>query len=397
MRLWLEDYLNRDTLRLVLLGMAATGMGIGLGRFAYAALVPGMIEAGWFSERTVGLMGAVNLLGYLLGALTASALAKRYPVHRIIQCSALGIVLSFLLCILPQLSGWFYLWRFVAGMTGALLMVLGPASVMRLLPENVRKVASTCVFAGIGVGILLSATLVPLLVSHSNSYGWAALGVTALLVFAYMFRWPVVSFSHGQHARTLNPADKRALMMAGMGVVVVAYALDAAAFVPHTVFWVDYLQRHLGWSTAAGGFQWALFGIGAIVGPFMVALLSARFGVSRTLLVALVLKSLAIMMPTFLHAPIYISLSSFAVGALIPGVVALTSGRLAELVGLEHHAWAWGLATAIFALSQAFAGFGFAALYTGSLGAGSVFVLAGALAMLGVLCLLLVRQRRLQV
>ncbi|WP_409522440.1 YbfB/YjiJ family MFS transporter [Nitrincola sp. MINF-07-Sa-05] len=397
MRRRLEVYLNRETVHLVLLGMAATGMGIGLGRFAYAALVPGMIEAGWFSERTVGLMGAVNLLGYLLGAVTASSFARRYPVHRIIQCSALGIVLSFLLCILPQPSGWFYLWRFIAGMTGALLMVLGPASVMRLLPEAVRKVASTCVFAGIGVGILLSATLVPMLVKHSNSFGWAALGIAGLLVFAYMFRWPAVSFSNGQHARALDRADKRALLMAGVGVVIVAYALDAAAFVPHTVFWVDYLQRHLGWSSAAGGFQWALFGIGAILGPFLVAMLSARFEVSHTLLIALLLKSLAIMMPTFLHAPIFISLSSLAVGALIPGVVALTSGRLAELVGLEHHAWAWGLATATFALSQAFAGFGFAALYSGSFSAGSVFVLAGSLAMIGVFCLLLIKQHRVQV
>jgi len=62
------------------------------------------------------------------------------------------------------------------------------------------------------------------------------------------------------------------------------------------------------------------------------------------------------------------SLSSLIVGALVPGVVALTSGRIAELVGMNAYKPYWGRATALFALGQAAAGYAMAGYYaiTGS-------------------------------
>ena len=39
--------------RLVLMAGSATLVGIGLGRFAYAALLPGVIAAGWLNQALV--------------------------------------------------------------------------------------------------------------------------------------------------------------------------------------------------------------------------------------------------------------------------------------------------------------------------------------------------------
>ena len=48
---------------------------------------------------------------------------------------------------------------------------------------------------------------------------------------------------------------------------------------------------------------------------------------------------------------------------MVPGVVALTSGRIAELVGTAEHKRYWGIATAVFAAAQAFSGYVMSGLY----------------------------------
>ena len=65
----------------------------------------------------------------------------------------------------------------------------------------------------------------------------------------------------------------------------------------------------------------------------MVGALAQRVGWQGGLMIAFTAKAAAVMLPVFSLALLSQSVSSFMVGAMIPGIVALTSGRLAELVG----------------------------------------------------------------
>ena len=56
--------IQRSELPLFLTGFLATLSGVGLARFAYTALMPQMVLAGWFSGEQVAYLGAANLLGY---------------------------------------------------------------------------------------------------------------------------------------------------------------------------------------------------------------------------------------------------------------------------------------------------------------------------------------------
>ena len=58
-------------------GTAATCTGIGLARFAYVPLFPAMVAAGWVDGAEAGLLGALNLTGYLIGVGFVRALARR--------------------------------------------------------------------------------------------------------------------------------------------------------------------------------------------------------------------------------------------------------------------------------------------------------------------------------
>ncbi len=120
-------------------------------------------------------------------------------------------------------------------------------------------------------------------------------------------------------------------------LVIGAYALDAVGFVPHTVFWVDYLSRENPLGQHAASLQWGLFGVGAICGPLIASAMARWLGWQHGLALAFLAKATAVMLPLLSLAFLSRSISSFVVGAMTPCIVALTSGHLGELVGPFAH------------------------------------------------------------
>ena len=153
-----------------------------------------------------------------------------------------------------------------------------------------------------------------------------------------------------------------------MILVFAAYGSDAFGFVPHTVFWVDYLARELHMGAGYASTQWAFFGLGAVAGPLCASLCATRWGWWRTTTGAYALKAVAIGLPLLWVGFAGHAVSGFIVGALSPGMAAITSGYLMQLIGPARHKRMWGYATAAFALLQATAGYLMAFIYaqTGS-------------------------------
>ena len=67
----------------IVLGLAmGPAVGLGLGRFAYALLLPSMrLDLGW-SYAAGGAMNTANAVGYLIGALAAAPIAARFGDKR---------------------------------------------------------------------------------------------------------------------------------------------------------------------------------------------------------------------------------------------------------------------------------------------------------------------------
>jgi len=66
------------SVRLILTLSLAAMVGIGIGRFAYALVLPDMRDSLHWSYSAAGFMNTVNAAGYLAGALIASRLIRRY-------------------------------------------------------------------------------------------------------------------------------------------------------------------------------------------------------------------------------------------------------------------------------------------------------------------------------
>ena len=391
--------LTTHDLPALMTGIMATLAAIGIARFAYTPLLPAIIQEGWFTASQGAYLGAANLLGYFIGALAAHSLSERFSPRMVMAASFAGIALSFVLCAGAGGFLWFFFWRLVSGIAGAILMVVGPSLALAATPPERRTRVGAMVFTGIGFGALLSAFIVPLLLGLSLSVTWGTLGLLCIAA-GLLCDWGI---AHLASPITASPRGNSPIRGAGVKIIVMlvvgAYALDAIGFVPHTVFWVDYLARENALGNQAAALQWGIFGLGALCGPFMVGALAHRVGWQGGLMIAFAAKAAAVLLPVFSLALLSQSVSSFMVGAMIPGIVALTSGRLAELVGPTAHKKLWGQATAAFAAAQAVAGYAMSALY-GSWGSYTpLFAISGLILVAGFLLVLLsrgVQQRHTQ-
>ena len=349
---------TRKALNAIIVGSLATLVGVGLSRFAYTPLLPAVIEHGWFTSAQAAYLGAANLLGYLLGALFAHSLLRRFSSATLLRIAFTSVSLSFLCCAWHSHVVVFFSARLISGIAGGLLMVIGPSWALSQLSPHAKARYGPLAFTGIGLGALLAATCVPLLTPFSLPLNWMIL--SALSAITGLWASQLIStFMPLAHAAEEKTPFSHAVIW-----VLIAYAFDAAGFIAHTVFWVDFLAREAQLGTPYAAFQWGIFGLGAMCGPFIGTGLNRLFGSEKALLCAFGVKAIAIFLPVVSLSWVSQSLSSFWVGALTPALVSLTATYLAALLPSQSLTKAWGIATAAFAFTQALSGYGMAFFYS---------------------------------
>ena len=327
-----------------------------MSRFGYAPLVPALIGAGWFDPGAAGYLGATNLAGYIAGAGLARRMSLFAAPRALMQASLAIATAGFIACAYPLGFWWYFGWRFASGVIGGVLMVLAAPAVLAIAPPALRGRIAGTVFTGVGTGIALSGTLVPWALRFGLPATWWSLAIASALLGA--FAW--VALPRGAPVReTAAPAvATSARLTPAIALVALAYAASAIGFVPHTVYWVDFVARGLGRGVAAGGHQWVLLGVAAACGPLLAGLVADRIGFVRTFRWALLLQAVALILPIASTGGFALALSSIGTGALGIGSVSLASGRVAELVPLEHQRQVWGWLTLAFSI--AYAGMGYA-------------------------------------
>jgi predicted MFS family arabinose efflux permease len=344
-------------------GLLAMLVGIGIARFGYAPLVPALIAAHWFTASAAFWLGALNFLGYLLGALGLRS--WRRPIHT--RPLVVALMATTAVCLLASAwnAGFVYaaIWRLVSGISGGALMVLMGAAVVGRAPENKRGQVGGITFAGMGTGMTVSGVLVPRLLQFGLAETWIVLGMISLLLTVIVgFLMPPATLTPAPAApgtRTLNLP---------IALLFIGYALCALGFVPHVLFLSSYVAIFLHRGIAAGAGVSAILGIAAALGPPILGRVADRFGFLTTLAASYFVMSIAVALPIFSGNPFILALSAIGVGAVALGAVLLTSGALAVMVPPSRLAATWGLATMAYAVMQAASAAGFSTLYhlTGS-------------------------------
>src|SRR5262245_2588824 len=191
--------------RAALAGLRARLVGIGLAAFGYMQLIPALISHQWFTASDAAYLGAANLAGYLAGAILATRMAARIPARDVLRTMMALAAVSFFACAVQLPFAWFFVWRFAAGFAGGALMVLAAPSILPHVPVARRGVVSGAIFMGVGVGIVISALLAPLLLRAGMVQAWCGLGVATLVLTAASWNgWP------RRHVETVASAPHRA-------------------------------------------------------------------------------------------------------------------------------------------------------------------------------------------
>ena len=344
-------------------GLLAMLVGIGIARFGYAPLVPALVAAHWFTAAAAFWLGAVNFLGYVIGALGMRSW------HRNIHTRLAVVILMAVTAISLLASAWNFgvvyagVWRLLSGVTGGALMVLMGAAVVGRAPAAKRGQVGGITFAGMGVGMTVSSLLLPHLLHFGLQATWILLGMLSLALTCV-----VAAIMPPATLTPAAPASGARALTTPIIFLFAGYALCALGFVPHALFLSSFVAIHLERGVAAGARVAAVLGIAAALGPPILGRLADRFGFLTTLAASYFVMAIAVALPLFSGNPILLDISAAGVGAVALGAVVLTSGAVAHMVPPGRLAATWGLATMAYAVMQAACAAGFSSLFhiTGS-------------------------------
>lgn len=335
-------------------GFIALLIGNGLGRFGYPPLIPALVSQKWFSVVQADYLGAANLTGYIIGAALAAWINRFVPSVNLIRTALLAVTISFLGCAFPLSFQVYFLIRLIAGIAGGIIMVLTAPTIFKHTPTAKKGMLSGIIFSGVGIGIALAGTLIPILVKQGLAFTWISFAVISLvLTLAFWNRWPKGSNEKHTPEVYATNGTKQSIWSRAVVLLVISYACNAVGFVPHTVFWVDFISRGLHMGIDRGTQFWVLLGLSAAIGPVISGLMADKLGFGKSIRISLLFKGIGVIMPVFSTALWSLAISSIFVGSFALGISSLAAGRITELVApnLQKKVWSW--MTIIFSVTHA--------------------------------------------
>jgi predicted MFS family arabinose efflux permease len=300
-------------------------VALGLARFAYALLLPSMrTELGW-SYANAGAMNTANAIGYLLGALLAAAVARRYGVKQTFLAGVLVTALAIGASGLTEKFAGLMALRVVSGAMGALAFVAGGAMTAAASGAASRApVALGIYFAGGGIGVTISALTVPILLDTIGwRGGWLALGalalVCSLISLPALRRAPLPAEQTSVRAAVKWPLKKIAIELCG-------YVFFGAGYIAYATFIIAQLRSAANFSPLEISLFWALLGLAAVVGVFVWKPLLTRLRGGRGAAATIVVVALGAALPLLSSGRAVAYLSAILFGSSFLSVItAVTS------------------------------------------------------------------------
>ena len=369
------------------LGVCVTN---GFARFAYGLILPAMrSELGW-SYTQAGWLNTANALGYVCGAVLTLVLLRRIGPARLFAFGVWSTAIALFCTGLNESLLAQSLWRFAAGLLGAMSFATGGALAAALFFDRPRLNAlSIAIYFGIGggSGVVLAGIFIPTVLElygpSAWAWGWIAIGVAsfAMCPLALWAAWQLRPAAGGAPKAAPVPLRRMLGVLAGYA----GFGLGYIVYLTFIAAWMT-AQKASGLQIAA---VWTLVGLAICASPFVWRGVFARFdnGVPLALVLGNIAvgSSLPVIWPTLtglLISALVFGLSVFQA----PAAITNFSRR-----NLDQPSWgaAISLFTIVFAVSQTMGpvGAGLIGDWTGSIGA-SLLAASGVLLM-GALCALL--------
>jgi predicted MFS family arabinose efflux permease len=331
-------------------GLLSLAVAMGIGRFAFTPLLPVMQADVGLSVEAGGWLASVNYAGYLVGALAAT----RFHIAptRAIFSGLLAIAVTTLAMGFTHVFAEWAIWRTVAGIASAFVLVHISAWAMPQLAALERPALGGVVFAGVGIGVAGAGLICLAFVARgaNSAQLWLIFGaVSTLAMFAIvpLLRSPAGnietdSAAAGVNSRTSFSGDEWRLIL--------CYAAFGFGYIIPATF-LPVMAREVIPDPALFGWAWPLFGTAGTI----TTLLTARANkpeLTRTFwALSHVVMAVGCAVAALISSFTAVLIAALAVGATFM-VITMLAVQEARLVAGAHARPLIGAMTAAFAIGQ---------------------------------------------
>lgn len=305
-----------------------------------------MKENAGISSQSAGYLASINYIGYFLGALFAGIICshkKKFLLWSVV-CNILSVLFMGLI---DGYLVWSLL-RLIAGISSGVIFVVASSMVLDYL-SAINKISwSGFLFSGVGIGIVTSGMVVPILFSYfTYEATWVGLGfLSALLAIITFVLWRHVTEEITKKNIPLVRKNKHPFLK----YVYIAYGFEGLGYIVSATFLVD-IVHNIESLQNYSAYSWVLVGIAAIPSTLVWILIGEKTNTIYTLCSAFILQAIGIIMPIVVPTYFGVIVGSLLFGFTFMGITALTTSYARELVPENSHKTI-GILTAVYALGQ---------------------------------------------
>jgi predicted MFS family arabinose efflux permease len=333
---------------LIIVLAIAPAIGLGICRFAYARVLPDMRESLGWSWSTAGLMNTVNSAGYLIGAVAASRVIRRFGMLANLKYGTVICIVTLALPAITDNAVIFGASRLISGIAGAFAMISGSALASHIAQAQPSRQAFylSLFYIGPAVGILISGFVAPFMLEWFGAGSWWIVWAALAAISAVMaMALPAVRLSEpGPPAG----AAKATVRTGSIIFYLIGYTLFGAGYIAYMTFMIAYV-RNAGAGAAAQCAFWTCIGVGAIAQPWVWGGAMAKAASGRLTALLLALTAVGALIPLLGNTPLVLAISAAVFGNAFFAVV--SSATAFARLNYPPNAWPSSIALVTLAFS----------------------------------------------
>ena len=327
---------------LILTGIAALTIAVGIGRFSYTPILPYMISELNLTTTEAGLIASSNYLGYLLGSLIP--IFPQFPknIRSIFIYSIFISITSLFAMGLTNTFEVFILIRFIHGIFSAFVLILGTSLIVSHVQKKGKIFLGTAHFSGVGLGMALSAIVVSYLGFLNFTWDelWFSIGILAI-----MLSFQIIKFTPIQKAEVKYNLKSKNKTSLGFSLITISYGLYGFGYVAFGTF-ISTMSRLTPGLEKTEPFVWFVVGITGIPSVFFWNWFGSKIGNDIGLFLANLILGLGVLFSVLINNEFGIFISCILFGL---SFVPITSMCLLE--GQERFSGSFIVSTAILTFS----------------------------------------------
>lgn len=324
--LFLDRFFQPNRYTVMLAGVCALILTMGIARYAFTPMIPYMQEQTGMSESLAGWLAGWSYIGYLVGLFMVWLMRDLRLKDYFYRYGLFIAVFTTLIMAMHDHRLVWYLSRFFAGISTALGFMLGTGLVLKWLLHNNQKQEMGLHFAGAGLGIVVSALIVDFAAdSFLTAWGWrgqwvALAGIGALLLVPAFVLMPFPKTEQIEESGNINKANepsKRWLTL--LTIAYICAGFSNTVNVTFTSLITEYIPLE-----NKGTIMWLFVGLAAAPAPFIWDRIARKIGYLNSIRSAFAVNIASNFLMTASSSYTAIFLSSIFFGFAFMGIVSLT-------------------------------------------------------------------------